>query len=144
MSDLWQSIAKDERDVLKAIVKNFIGERNYLKQDELMDQLLYKWTNSEAIKPDSRGGNIEARQLAVLECIFGENFSGLVTTSGIASNPNPAAAEILKKKYKEVKNYYYSLLMIQTHGFELFSEINFTWDEKINVLLKILLQYKIK
>ena len=46
-----------------------------LRQYELMDQILYEWAGVSHIEAGSRGGFVDARQLAVMEKIFKDRFS---------------------------------------------------------------------
>jgi Ca2+-binding RTX toxin-like protein len=133
--DLWQAIARDSSNSLKGLIQQFIAEQDPVLQSSLMDQILYKWTNSDIVDPTSRGSNIDARQLSVLENMFGQNFTGLVTTSGSTPNPNPTAADILKNSYADIKEYYYVRLMAQTHCSDLLGEIKFTWDSENNKVI---------
>ena len=126
--DLWAAMQLDSDNSLKSLVELFKNEVNLDKKEELMDQILYEWTNVNQISPSSRGGNMDARQLEFLEKMFGQNYIGLKTTTGSTPNPNPSAAVVLKEKYQEVKSYYYTQLLMQTNCKEWFSQIKFTWD----------------
>ena len=95
--DLWQAITRDSSNFLKGLIHQFSVEQDPMLQSALMDKILYKWTNSDTLDPASRGSNMDARQLAVLESMLGQKFSGLVTFQGSTPNPNPVAAGILKK-----------------------------------------------
>jgi hypothetical protein len=73
--DLWQAIVRDSSNSLKGLIQQFIAEQDPVLQSSLMDQILYKWTNSDIVDPTCRGSNIDARQLSVLENMFGQNFT---------------------------------------------------------------------
>lgn len=133
--NLWQAMVRDESGTLKTLVEAFSSEENPEMRDSIMNQILYKWTNSDAIDPASRGSSIDARQLSVLEKMFGQQFSGLVTWQGTTSNPNINAAAILKDIYADVKEYYYVRLMAQTHMSDLLNDIHFTQDITTNTFV---------
>ncbi|SMC46565.1 beta strand repeat-containing protein [Sporomusa malonica] len=133
--DLWQAMARDESGALKALVESFSAEEDFEIRGNIMDQLLFKWTNSDTINPASSGGNMDARQLSVLEKMFGEQFSGLITTIGTTNDPNVNAAAILKDIYIDVKEYYYVRLMAQTHTTGLLDAINYTWNSTTNTYI---------
>lgn len=74
-------------------------KRYYLKK------MLYHITDADEIAPESRGGNIDARDLHVIEAFMGRDFEGVD-----GSNPNSRAAEILKTVYNNIENYYYTIV----------------------------------
>lgn len=74
-------------------------KRYYLKR------ILYNITGADEIEPESRGGNIDARDLHVIESFMGREFEGVD-----GSNPNSRAAEILKTIYNNIENYYYTIV----------------------------------
>ncbi len=63
-----------------------------------MDQHLFQWTGSENIDPNSRGGSIDARKLAVLEAFMGEQWSSTVAYQTNYNAPNPGAAAVHETK----------------------------------------------
>ena len=122
--DLQQAIVRDASGDLKSLVEQFIAAADPGVRNNLMDQILFKWTGSDAIDPASRGGNFDARKLAVLEKFFGEDF----LQSG-NPDPNTLAAPLLNESYQGVFEMFYAGLMAQTHLKDLYDEITFTWDE---------------
>lgn len=74
-------------------------KRYYLKK------ILYYITDADEIEPESRGGNIDARDLHVIESFMGREFEGVD-----GSNPNSRAAEILKTIYNNIENHYYTIV----------------------------------
>lgn len=74
-------------------------KRYYLKK------ILYYITDADEVEPESRGGNIDARDLHVIESFMGREFEGVD-----GSNPNSRAAEILKTIYNNIENYYYTIV----------------------------------
>lgn len=76
-------------------------KRYYLKK------ILYFITDANKIAADNRGGNIDARDLHVIEQFMGREFVGV---SG--SSPNAPAAVILKDIYADIENMYFSILSL--------------------------------
>ncbi len=92
MLDLHQAMSTDEE--LKSLVQSFIQETYGGRRTELLEKIVVKWAGCENIDPTSRGGNIDAIQLGVLEKFYGNEFVGVD-----GSNPNAPAATILKNMY---------------------------------------------
>ncbi|MEW6141418.1 MAG: calcium-binding protein, partial [Thermodesulfobacteriota bacterium] len=109
----------------KSLVEQFISATGPVTWDALNEQILFKRTGSENIDPTSRGPNIDARKLDVLEKMFGESFLG---TSG--RNPTYEAAALLNESYRRVFELQRAQLMAQTHLKDLYDTITFTWDEE--------------
>lgn len=85
------------------LADDFAAKRYYVKQ------LLYKITEAEDIEPGSRGGNIDARDLHMIEQFMGRTFAGVD-----GENPNAPAAEILGRMCARIENIYYCVLICQT------------------------------
>jgi hypothetical protein len=109
---------------LKNLVEQFISATDSTTRNSLMEQILFKWTGSEGIDPNSRGANIDARKLSVLEKFFGQSF-----VSQYGANPIPESAILLKEAYRGLSEMMYSQLMAQTHLKPLYDKITYTWDE---------------
>uniref|UniRef100_UPI001652890F calcium-binding protein n=1 Tax=Paenibacillus tengchongensis TaxID=2608684 RepID=UPI001652890F len=95
---------------LQALVEQFVAEADFAEQKSLMEQILYRWTGSEFVNPTSRGTNIDARKLAVVEKFMNEPFVG---TSG--SNPGTNAAAALMGVYQGFTNQIWVQLLKQSH-----------------------------
>jgi hypothetical protein len=80
--DLQQAMVRDTSGQLKSLVQQFIAATDPSVLSGLIDQILFKWTGSDGINPNSRGAYIDARKLADLEKFFGEGFVGV-------GGPNP-------------------------------------------------------
>lgn len=107
--NLEQALADDaDRDLLLLYIQfnsadDIAQKRYYLKK------ILYNITGADDILPDSRGGNIDARDLHVIEQFMGREFDGVD-----GRNPNSNAAEILKSVYNNIENYYYTIMNMQS------------------------------
>ncbi|MEC1641053.1 calcium-binding protein, partial [Schinkia azotoformans] len=124
---LKQAMVRDSSGELRLIVEAFSSETNVSKRNAMMDNILFKWTNSSNIDPKSRGGNFDARKLAVLEKFNGRSFTG---TNG--SNPISEAVPILTQAYNELVEKVYCKLLYQTHLSEVFDRVNFNWNYETN------------
>jgi Ca2+-binding RTX toxin-like protein len=122
--DLHQAMVRDTSGQLKALVEQFVNATDTSVRNSLMDQILYKWTGSDTIDPASRGGNIDARKLSVLEKLYGEAFSGVG-----GANPNVNAAALLNQSYSGLYEMFYAQLMAQTHLKSIYDKITYTWDD---------------
>ena len=100
-----------------------------------MDQILFQWTGSENIDPESRGGSIDARKLAVLEAFMGYQWSSTVAYQGNYSNPNPGASVKLDSLYHEISAEVYGMLMAQTHFKDLLAMLTYTIDQDTQAMV---------
>lgn len=103
-----QAIENDESGELFALCHAFNRTNDINQKHYYLKKILYNITDSENIDASSRGGNIDARDLHVIEQFMGHDFEGV---SG--SNPNAPAAEILKGIYSNIENSYYNILNLK-------------------------------
>lgn len=108
--DLHQAMVRDTSGELKSLVERFVAEPDISTRNGLMEKILFKWTGTESIDPTSRGGNIDARKLAVLEKLFGQAFVG-----GGGPNPSYGPSILLNEAYRTVFEMNYAELMGQSH-----------------------------
>ncbi|MCR5600011.1 MAG: hypothetical protein K6G33_04635, partial [Ruminococcus sp.] len=108
--NLASAIKDDETGLLGKLVDEFQTSNSYLEKRVIIKKILFRMTNSEEILPDSRGGNIDARELNVVEQFMGRGFIG---TEG-SSTPNSSAASILKRLYNNIETTYFNLLNKET------------------------------
>ena len=120
---LRQTMIRDESGELQELIKEFSNEVDISKRNSLMDRILFKWTGSENIAPDSRGNNFDARKLAVLEKFNGRSYVG---TGG--TNPVPQAVPLLNQAYNELAEKAYAKLMYQTHFKEILGKVKYGFD----------------
>jgi len=121
--DLRQAMIRDESGELKSLVEQFAAAPDVSARNTLMEQILFRWTGSENIVPNSRGGNVDARELTVLEKFFGES-----TAETYGLNPTYEASILLNQSYHTVFEAAYAGLMAQTHLKDLYSRITYTWN----------------
>ncbi len=100
-----QAIADDETGELALLVNEFINADSIAAKRYDVKKILYFITDSNDIEANSRGGNIDARDLHVIEQFMGRDFNGVG-----GSDPNSNAAGILNNIYTDIENYYYNIL----------------------------------
>ncbi len=120
---LHQAMARDE--VLTALVKNFTTETNLRTRNDLISQIIYCWAGVEDVAPDSRGANIDARQLEALEKFVAKDFKGRNSTT----NPNPEAADILETAFRQLSDYVYAQIEMQSILKPLYNLLEINYDE---------------
>ncbi len=103
--DLMQAINDDESGMLFALCYNFSISDDITYKRYLLKRILYFITDAEDIPADSRGGNIDARDLRVIERFMGSEFDGVG-----GADPNSAAAVILKSILNNIENQYFCVL----------------------------------
>jgi len=123
--DLHQAMVRDTSGLLKTLVEQFGDAAETTSRNALMEQILFKWTETESIDPASRGSNIDARKLAVLERFFGETFAG---ASG--ANPTYENSVSLNESYRLLFEFNYGVLMARTHLKDLYDTIAAVWDDQ--------------
>ncbi|PID29654.1 hypothetical protein CR983_03690, partial [Candidatus Saccharibacteria bacterium] len=103
---LHRAMTKDTSGQLQDLVQAFVAAPNTATREQLLPQIIYHWAGVAEVDPASRGGNIDARQLAVLERFLGTGFIG---TSG--TSPNTSAAPLLKEAYNQFYERIYSTMI---------------------------------
>ena len=103
---LTTALENDESGRLKGLVDSFFKTNDYFEKRVIIKQILYYLTDAEEISPESRGGNIDARDLHIIEKFMGEEFIGIEGTR----NPNSNAVSILKELDYLVETMYFNLL----------------------------------
>ncbi len=106
---IGKAIEADETGELFGLWIKFNVETNITLKRFYSKQILYFITGASDIDVNSRGGNVDARDLKVIEQFMGTTFKGI---SG--ENPNAQAAEILKDIYTNIENQYFNILNLQS------------------------------
>lgn len=134
MHSLSHAIKADETGRLQQMIDAFQFTDNYVEKRVLTRKILYFITGVEGIDKNSRGGNIDARNLHVLETVMGvESFMG-VDGSII---PNSNAAPILNRVYANFEELYFNLIndYISVNNYvDLIEEIP---DDEGNIILDL-------
>lgn len=108
VKSISQALEEDESGELASYIKKFDEADSIAYKKYYVKKILYYMTDATDIKVNSRGGNIDARDLKVIEEFMGRDFDGVGGTS-----PNINAANILKLIYNRIENYYYNILSIR-------------------------------
>ena len=122
MEDSWQVMMKESNGALRGLIETYANEKETRSRDDILDQILFVMTGVSNVDPSSRGSNIDAQKLAVLEKLYSNQFNN-------GANPNSWAAPMLESLYGNIKKYYEGWLNIQIDDTELIKEISFTLDE---------------
>jgi Ca2+-binding RTX toxin-like protein len=110
LSDLDVAIARDP--ALEEMVRAFsqLGVADVSEIADRVEQILFRWTGADVIGEDSRGININARSLHVLERLTGSSFN----QNRVGPNPRADAATILIEEYQELLDQVTAKLLGQT------------------------------
>lgn len=121
---LNNAIFSDKTGELSKLVNEFKSSVDYVEKRVIIKRILYFITGATNITPNSRGGNIDARDLHVIEQFMGQGFIGI---DG-GTSPNANAASILSKAYLKIENMYFNQLNRET-AFDYY--IGFVLEDKI-------------
>lgn len=103
--DIESALANDATGKLAGWIYMFTETQDYAWKRYYLRQILYTLADAQETDPESRGGNIDARKIKVIEKFMGRNFDG---TGG--ENPNAGAASILEEIYCDIEDSYYNIL----------------------------------
>lgn len=104
--DILEAIKEDKSGELYHLCMEFLTSNDPAVKRYNLKKILYKLTGAEALSANSRGGNIDARDLRVIEQFMGREFTGVEGSS----SPNVNAARMLKDIYMDIENQYYNLI----------------------------------
>uniref|UniRef100_UPI0025CD0C86 calcium-binding protein n=1 Tax=Ruminococcus sp. TaxID=41978 RepID=UPI0025CD0C86 len=110
VASLHTLMQRDKTGVLFDYVSQFTQARSIEQRSDLIEKILYFITEADQVDSKSRGANIDAQKLHVVEQIMGEDFIG---TDG--RNPVNTASGILNENYNKIFNIYYCMLSMQSH-----------------------------
>ncbi len=125
VKNLNSAIKEDDTGELGNLVEQFKSSTDYIEKRVLLKKILYFLTDAADINPNSRGGNMDARDLCVIEAFLGRKFVGVDGGSA----PNVNAAPILKNVYADIERMYFNLLNKETVVGEYLSLILKRWNE---------------
>lgn len=109
VSSLFDAIEADTAGNAFEYYMQFQSQNDPAIKHYYLKKLLYRITDSESIDPSSRGGNIDARDLHMIEQFMGRTFVGVD-----GENPNAPAAELLKSICVQIENIYYTIVSCKT------------------------------
>ncbi|HDG1683849.1 TPA: hypothetical protein PFE14_004348 [Kluyvera ascorbata] len=119
MTDLH--VAMSLNPELQAMVEQYIVDP--LNSQALLQDIIFTWAGVADIAADSRGENIDTRQLSVLEKATGENYQNKVNGT---TDPLKNAAVLLEDEYKRFSDFIEASLLSQTLYRDDFATISLT------------------
>ena len=119
MTDLH--VAMSQNTALRGMVEKYISTSQEEGAEALLQDIIFEWAGVTNIVAGSRGNNIDARYLAVLESATGEPYKNV--TNGTV-NPLQNAAGVLKNEYVRFAKYIEASLLSQTLYREEFASIS--------------------
>jgi len=107
MPGIKEALEKDEKGTLNKYYDDFKESNSFIEKRIIARKFLYELSgvNDEDIAVNSRGSNIDARELYIIEKCMGVGFEGVG-----GENPNVSAAVILKEIYHKIEMLYFNLL----------------------------------
>lgn len=128
VKNLRDAMREDNTKTLSAFVKRFKNSEDYAEKRVLIKKILFSLTDSTGLDPAARGGNIDARELNVVEKFMGRDFIGAEGTS----TPNSLAAPILQDVYYQIETLYFNLLNKESVSGKYISQVNVIRDNDGN------------
>ncbi|MFO0454553.1 MAG: calcium-binding protein, partial [Planctomycetota bacterium] len=128
---LHQAMVRDSSGALKALITQWQAATPSQRY-ALLDEILYRWVGVNDVSPGSRGPYMsDARRLAVLEALFGQQFfqGGGGTDGGNINNPGPNASAVLEGAFQSVKDRVAALLFAGTDLPALLDLVLLKWVE---------------
>jgi len=110
---LHAAMQMDESGRLVELVKDFKGNGNAGERKVILREILHMITGGADLAPNSRGSNIDARDLHALEELLGRNYFG-TAAGNTGANPGPNGARALTEAFGMDFEVYYVLLITQT------------------------------
>ena len=120
LPDLHVAMTKDPE--LKTLVERYVVDPQN-SGEELLEEIILLWSGVQDVAIDSRGDNIDARHLAVIEIASGGSYKN--RTNGTV-DPLPNAALLLEDEFTHFASYVEACLLSQTLYVEDFSYISLT------------------
>ncbi|MBR6995362.1 MAG: DUF2974 domain-containing protein [Ruminococcus sp.] len=134
LPNIINKLNQDEPDELTELYNKFEASESYIEKRILTKKILYVLSGADKIKPDSRGKNIDARDLCVIEKIMGvESFRGAYNST----DPNENASAILNDIYVKFEELYFNLLNANTSTYSYIDYLKETQDANGNTILDL-------
>lgn len=110
LMDLRQALAKDAG--LVTLLDAYLAESPTPARDTLLENLIFRWAGVSGIVPTSRGGNVDARELAVVELLSARPYTNQYTPNDPI--PRQEAGNLLTSEFNKFKQYVDAQLRAQT------------------------------
>lgn len=121
MYSLHQAMVRDS--TLAAQVGALAASTDHRALRAQFEAVLWRWAGSEGLAAGSRGGNIDARALVVLEKFYGQGFAGVG-----GANPNTAAAPLLQTAYASLLSKFFAQFLSQAQLKPVWDSVGFARD----------------
>ena len=123
ISDISLALADDSSGELYELIYLFSETEEIVLKRYYIKQILYFIADATEVDANSRGGNIDARELKVIEEFMGREFVGI---GGV--NPNESAADILKDIYISIEDKYYNIINMYC-GFGAYLKLVYEYED---------------
>ncbi len=133
---LRQKMALDTNGKLKDLVKQFVNEDSIETRNNLIDDILFTWSDSNEIDKDSRGEYFDSRKLNVLE-----KYTGVKYTSKYGDNPIYEARPRLEAAYGQLAEGVYTMMLLQSKYKDLLEEIYSSKSEDFTISAENAIKY---
>lgn len=111
LPDLRQAMS--ENTALKQLVTQYMNETDPAARKAMMQSLVYLWAGVSEADEESRGYEMDSRQLLVLEQLFGKGYLGTWCSGRRDPNPHHNAAPLLVAEYKKFEQYVHAQFEVQ-------------------------------
>lgn len=133
---LHQAMAVDVSGALQKKVQRFSVELNPEKRRELLREILVLWTGTGSIIAGSRGDEVDATSLAIMESFWGQ--------PAVQDKPFGEYATSVNQAYLHLEQSIYSQLMAGSHmrdllGLSNFTEVNGSWSADYSLVVDLIL-----
>lgn len=129
MLTLHQAMTKKEE--LYKLVQQYESAVKSMDRYQLAEKILIEWADCGQVEAGSRGNNINATHMAVIEKFYGKEYMGQNGT-----NPNAEAGAILEKVYQDLFSQTRHNLILNTSAF------SYIFDIKSFLFTKISTKYQ--
>ncbi len=121
--NLHQAMVKNHH--LIYVIEEYINS-SIADKKQLINNLIFEWTETTSVTKDSRGSYIDARKVATLENLTGQPF----LQQGRNSNPTRDAAKLLEEEFDKFADYVAAQIDSQSIYKEIFTITSFNINEK--------------
>lgn len=110
---LHQAMVRDTGGELKSLLQEFLKEQDPEKRTEIFERLLFRWTDADHVPIASRGPNMDARRVVVLERFY----------SNAPTCPGKNLAFAWEQTYSQIFENQYTRLLERSHLKDLYKRI---------------------
>jgi Ca2+-binding RTX toxin-like protein len=110
LMDLHQAMALDT--TLRGLVETYVDQLDSPQRNAMLRDIIFQWAGVTQIAPHSRGGSVDARELAVVELMSGRPYTNNFTPND--PNPRFEAGNLLTSEFNEFLQYVGAQIEAQT------------------------------